>query len=67
MDKINYAEKILNFNLIVGEQSEDIAYKYLSQCDWDETKAAQLFNEEKKKKWKKQLQDICNYMKESKK
>ena len=49
MDKINYAEKILNFNLIVGEQSEDIAYKYLSQCDWDETKAAQLFNEDNKK------------------
>jgi hypothetical protein len=49
MDKINYAEKISNFNLIVGEQNEDIAYKYLSQCGWDETKAAQLFNEDSKK------------------
>ena len=49
MDKINYAEKISNFNLIVGEQSQDIAYKYLSQCDWDETRAAQLFTEDTKK------------------
>jgi hypothetical protein len=49
MDKINYAEKISNFNLIVGEQNQDIAYKYLSQCGWDETKAAQLFNEDSKK------------------
>ena len=49
MDKINYAEKISNFILIVGEQNQDIAYKYLSQCGWDETKAAQLFNEDSKK------------------
>ena len=49
MDKINYAEKILNFNLIVGNQNEDIAYKYLSQTNWDESKAAQIFNEDTKK------------------
>ena len=49
MEKINYAEKILNFNLIVGNQSEDIAYKYLSQNNWDESKAAQIFNEDIKK------------------
>lgn len=49
MDKINYAEKVLNFNLIVGNQNEEIAYKYLSQTNWDETKAAQLFNEDSKK------------------
>ena len=49
MDKINYAEKISNFNLIVGNQNQDIAYKYLSQADWDETRAAQKFNEDSKK------------------
>ena len=46
MDKINYAEKISNFNLMVNNQNEDIAYNYLSQTGWDETKAAQLFNDE---------------------
>ena len=49
MDKINYAEKISNFNLIVGNQNQDISYKYLSQADWDETRAAQKFNEDSKK------------------
>ena len=49
MDKINYAEKVLNFNLIVGNQNEEIAYKYLSKAFWDEAKAAQLFNEDTKK------------------
>ena len=49
MDKINYAEKILNFNLIVGNQNEDIAYTYLSKTGWDENKAANLFTEENKK------------------
>ena len=46
---INYAEKIANFNLIVGNQNEDIAYNYLSKTGWDENKAANLFNEENKK------------------
>ena len=46
---INYAEKIANFNLIVGNKSEDIAYNYLSKTGWDENKAANLFNEESKK------------------
>ena len=35
---INYAEKIANFNLIVGNKSEDIAYNYLSKTGWDENK-----------------------------
>ena len=46
---INYAEKISNFNLIVGNQNEDIAYTYLSKTGWDENKAATLFTEENKK------------------
>ena len=46
---INYAEKIANFNLIVGNQNEDIAYTYLSKTGWDENKAATLFTEENKK------------------
>ena len=46
---LNYAEKIANFNLIVGNQNEDIAYNYLSKTGWDENKAANLFNEENKK------------------
>ena len=49
MDNINYAEKISNFNLMVNNHNEDIAYKYLSQAGWDETQAAKIFNEEIKK------------------
>ena len=46
---IDYTEKIANFNLIVGNKNEDIAYNYLSKTGWDENKAANLFNEENKK------------------
>ena len=49
MDKINYTEKILTFNLLVGNQDQDIALKYLSQAGWDETMAAKIYNEESKK------------------
>ena len=49
MDKINYAEKIGNFNLITGNQNEDLAYKYLYKTEWDETKAVALYNEDSKK------------------
>ena len=48
MDKINYAEKVSNFNLITGNQDQEIAYKYLSQNGWDETAAVQIFNQETK-------------------
>ena len=46
---IDYTEKIANFNLLVGNKNEDIAYNYLSKTGWDENKAANLFNEENKK------------------
>ena len=46
---IDYTEKIANFNLIVGNKNEDIAYNYLSKTGWDENKAANLFIEENKK------------------
>ena len=46
---IDYTEKIANFNLIVGNKNEDLAYEYLSKTGWDEEKAAKLFNEENKK------------------
>ena len=46
---IDYTEKIANFNLIVGNKNEDLAYDYLSKTGWDEEKAAKLFNEENKK------------------
>ena len=46
---IDYTEKIANFNLMVGNKNEDIAYSYLSKTGWDENKAANLFNEENKK------------------
>ena len=49
MDNINYSEKIANFNLLVGNQNEDTAFKYLSQTGWDEQKAAIIYNEESKK------------------
>lgn len=49
MDNINYTEKIANFNLLVGNQNDEAALKYLSQTGWDEEKAAKLYNEESKK------------------
>ena len=45
-DNINYAEKIENFKLLVENNSEDIAVKYLEKVNWDEQKAALLFNQE---------------------
>ena len=45
-DNINYAEKIENFKLLVENNSEDIAVKYLEKTHWDEQKAALLFNQE---------------------
>jgi len=47
-DDINYAEKIATFNLLVGNNNEDIAFNYLSMANWDETQAAILFNKENK-------------------
>jgi len=46
---IDYTEKIANFNMIVGNKNEDIAYNFLTKAGWDEEKAANLFNEENKK------------------
>ena len=46
---IYYTEKIANFNMIVGNKNEDIAYNFLTKAGWDEEKAANLFNEENKK------------------
>ena len=36
-------EKILKFNLNVGNQNNDVAIEFLSLTDWDETKAAELY------------------------
>ena len=47
-DDINYAEKIATFNLLVGNNNEDIAFNYLSMANWDETQAAILYNKENK-------------------
>ena len=49
MANIDYTEKIASFNLLVGNQNEDAALKYLSQAGWDEQKAALIYNEESKK------------------
>ena len=46
MDKINYAEKVANFNVITGNKDQEKAYNYLSQNGWDETIAIQKFNED---------------------
>ena len=46
---IDYTEKIANFNTIVGNKNEDIAYNFLSKAGWDEEKAVNLFNEENQK------------------
>ena len=53
MENINYSEKILTFNLLVGYSDEDKALKYLTEANWDETKAAILYNKDKESKIKK--------------
>ena len=45
-DNINYAEKIENFKLLVENNNDDIAINYLQRANWDEQKAALLFNNE---------------------
>ena len=53
MESINYTEKILTFNLLVGNSDGDKALKYLTEANWDETKAAILYNKDKESKIKK--------------
>ena len=50
MESINYSEKILTFNLLVGNNDNDKALNYLTKANWDETKAAQLYNKDKESK-----------------
>ena len=50
MADIDYTEKIATFNLLVGNNNEEIAFNYLSLTNWDETKAAMLYNQENKGK-----------------
>ena len=50
MESIDYTEKILTFNLLVGNSDEDKALKYLTKANWDETKAAILYNKDKESK-----------------
>ena len=46
MADIDYTQKILTFNLIVGNNNQEIAYNYLKRANWDENKAAILYNQE---------------------
>ena len=48
MEDIDYTEKIATFNLLVGNNNEEIAFNYLSLTNWDESKAAILYNQENK-------------------
>jgi len=45
--QLNYAEKIENFKLLVENQDDEIAINYLQKAKWDESIAANLYNEEK--------------------
>ena len=45
--QFNYAEKIENFKLLVENQDDEIAINYLQKAKWDESIAANLYNEEK--------------------
>ena len=48
MSDIDYTEKIATFNLLVGNNNEEVALNYLTLANWDETKAAMLYNQENK-------------------
>ncbi len=48
MDKeLNYSEKIENFKLLVENQDDELAINYLKKANWDESTAANLYNEER--------------------
>ena len=47
-DDIDYTEKIKTFNLLVGNNNEEIALNYLTIANWDENQAAILYNKENK-------------------
>ena len=47
-DDIDYTEKIKTFNLLVGNNNEEIALNYLTISNWDEDQAAMLYNKENK-------------------
>ena len=48
MEDIDYSQKIATFNLLVGNMNEEIALNYLTISNWDENKAAILYNRENK-------------------
>ena len=48
MADIDYTQKILAFCLLVGNNNQEIAYNYLKRANWDENKAAILYNQENK-------------------
>lgn len=47
-DDIDYTEKIKTFNLLVGNNNDEIALNYLTISNWDENQAAILYNKENK-------------------
>ena len=44
--ELNYAEKIETFKLMIENNNEDIALKFLQKANWDEEKAVILFHSE---------------------
>ena len=44
--EINYSEKINTFKLLVDNNDDDLALHYLERANWDEEKAANLYNQE---------------------
>ena len=46
--EVNYNEKIKTFQLLINNDSDDIALNYLERANWDESEAARLFEKENK-------------------
>ena len=42
-EEIDFSQKILNFNITVGNKNEDLAIEFLSLANWDETQAVKLY------------------------
>ena len=43
MNENEIKEKILNFNIIVGNQNNNVANEFLSIANWDVTEAVNLY------------------------
>ena len=56
--EINYSEKINTFKLLIDYNDDDLALDFLERANWDEEKAANLYNKEMNSQKKQSLSEF---------